>query len=232
MSEHQSTKATFENPKAVVQSTYDLIAPTYLAWSAPRPTETRAAYIKRLVDLLPPSAKILELGCGAGVPSTQSIAAHESAFHITGVDISESQVQLAREHVGGGDVKGKVEFIRSDMMEFEVAEGSYDAVLAFYSVFHLPAPEQGPMMAKMVTWLKPGGFLLFNLNTKAGDSIHDDWMGGPMFSSGLGIDGNREAMGKALEGKGVKVIEDEVAIEYVGRFEEKFHWFFAQKDSM
>ena len=50
--------------KSIVEAGYDAIAPKYLAWSAPRPTTTRAGYVAQLLDLLPPGASVLELGCG------------------------------------------------------------------------------------------------------------------------------------------------------------------------
>jgi ubiquinone/menaquinone biosynthesis C-methylase UbiE len=58
------------NPKSLIQQGYDKVAPEYLAWSAPRPTTTRQSYLKRLSSLLFGGARVLELGCGAGVPST------------------------------------------------------------------------------------------------------------------------------------------------------------------
>jgi hypothetical protein len=58
--------------------------------------------------------------------------------------------------------------------------------------------------------------------------VLNDWMGAKMFSSGLGIEGNREMLKK--DGKGLKFIDDEIAIEKVGGFDEKFHWVFAVKE--
>ena len=88
---------------------------------------------------------MLELGCGTGVPTTQMIATHEKRLRMTGVDISPAQVALAREHVRAPDAEGdegkdRVAFVHAFMAKLEYAEGSFDAVLAFYSIFHLPHP--------------------------------------------------------------------------------------------
>jgi ubiquinone/menaquinone biosynthesis C-methylase UbiE len=206
--------------KAIVESGYDSIAPKYFAWSSPRPTETRAAYVQKLLGLLPPKAKVLELGCGAGVPTTQTLLA--AGLDVTGVDISAAQIALAKEHIPGATL------VQSDMAALKYDEGTFDAVLAFYSFFHIPKAEQGEMLARMIGWLKPGGYLLFNLGTGEGDVVLNDWMGAKMFSSGLGIEGNREMLKK--DGKGLKFIDDEIAIEKVGGFDEKFHWVFAVKE--
>ena len=227
--------------KQIIARGYDTIAPRYLAWAGPRPTTTRAAYVAQLLDLLPPGASILELGCGAGVPTTQTIAAHPKRFRVTGVDISAAQVALAREHVTVPEDeraedeeraretgRGRVAFVQGDMAEVEYEEGSFDAVLAFYSLFHLPREEQPGMIGRMVRWLKPGGYLLFNTGTEDGVVHREDWMGAPMFSFGIGVEGIRSAFEEY--GKGMKILADEVVVEKVGGFDEKFHWFFAVKE--
>lgn len=210
--------------KTLVENGYDVIAPKYLAWSGPRPTETRLAYIERLAALLPPGARLLELGCGAGVPATQLLLSYGLA--VTGVDISAAQIALAKEHVPTATL------IQADMSDksnekLAFAPGSFDAVVAFYALFHLPRAEQGEMVARMKGWIKPGGWLLFNLNTGEGDVFRPDWMGVPMFSSSLGVEGNRQMMEE--HGEDLIIVEDEVATEKVGKMEEKFHWFLASK---
>lgn len=230
-SDAQTAKAN----KAIVEQGYDIIAPKYLAWSAPRPTTTRMAYLDKLLTILQPGSAILELGCGAGVPCTQKLIA--SGMKVTGVDISSSQIALAREHIP------QATLIRSDMMSLDdnsfrqqqqqrqqqhpsFDNFEFDAVVAFYSIFHLPRDEQGSMIRKMGGWIREGGILLFNLNTNEGDHYRDDWMGARMFSSGLGIEKNREML--RVFGQGL-VVEDEVVGEIVGGVEEKFHWVWATK---
>lgn len=215
--------------KALVASGYDNVAEKYLAWAGPRPTTTRTAFIKKLSGNLTPGAKILELGCGAGVPSTQDLV--RRGFSVTGVDISSAQIALAKEHVlplAGKDQN--IDFLVGDMAGMEFDAGSFAAVLAFYALFHLPKEEQPAMLRKMVSWLKPGGYLLVNLHTEEGDVHRPEWIGGvPMFSSGLGIEGTRKILSDlVLEGK-LEVTEDIVDNEKVGSFEEPFHWVYAQK---
>jgi ubiquinone/menaquinone biosynthesis C-methylase UbiE len=209
--------------KSIVEKGYDSIAPAYLAWSAPRPTTTRMTYLSRLMDELPQSSRILEVGCGAGVPCTRTILEHQKEFNVTGVDISKAQVELAKEHLKPQE---RIELIHCDMVMLNITPETYDAVLAFYSIFHLPRDEQAGMIKKMASWLKKGGVLLFNLSTNEGDMVMDDWMGAQMFSSGMGEEGNRKALadlGDVLE------VEEKVHIEMVGGIEERFHWVWAVK---
>jgi len=209
--------------KNLVERSYDKVAQEYLAWSAPRPTTTRASYIDHLVSILPAGASVLELGCGAGVPSTQTLLSH--GLQVTGVDISASQIALAREHIP------QAQLIQSDMMSLSFPESSYDAIVGFYSIFHLPKEEQGIMISRATEWLKPGGWLLCNFHTADGDTVRENWFkpGVSIFSSGLGVEGNREMLRK--DGKGLKIVKDEVAVEKVGKFEETFHWILAIREN-
>ena len=103
---------------------------------------------------------------------------------------------------------------------------SFDAVVAFYSIFHLPKEEQGMMIRQIRGWLREGGWLLCNLTTDEGDQMMEDWMGARMFWSGLGVNGNRDMLKR--DGEGLRVVEDEVVVEKV-QPEEKFHWVLAVK---
>ncbi|KAJ7222760.1 S-adenosyl-L-methionine-dependent methyltransferase [Mycena haematopus] len=211
-----------ENPKSHVERGYDLIADKYLAWSGPRPTTTRMGYIEDLVKKLPAGADVLELGCGAGVPATQVLIEH--GLNVTGNDISAAQIALARIHVP------KATLIQGDMLTLDFAPGSFDAVLGFYSIFHLPAAEQAQMFEKIRGWLKPGGWLLCNLGVTEGNTVREGWFEPEvtMFSSGLGVEGTRDIFHTQVPG--FKLVVDEVSVEIVGRFEEKFHWIMALKE--
>lgn len=64
---------------------YDKIATAYLNWATKTPGP-RIEATQKLIDLLPKTkaTKVLELGCGAGVPATQLLAQH---FTVTGNDM-------------------------------------------------------------------------------------------------------------------------------------------------
>ena len=221
-SNEANPKLQATDPKTLIEHGYDQIAPAYLAWSAPRPTTTRLSYLNKLLTYLPSGANILELGCGAGVPSTRSLILHD--LKVTGVDISAAQIALAREHVP------QATLIHADMMALSFPPSTFDAVVAFYAIFHLPREEQGMMIGRIQGWLKDGGWLLVNFHTDYGDQVRENWFspGVTMFSSGPGVQGNRDMFEK--NGVELTVMEDEVAIEKVGRAEEKFHWVFAVKN--
>lgn len=219
-----NSSATEQHPsKSVIEQGYDKVADSYLAWSAPRPTLTRAGYIDRLLEYLPKGAKVLELGCGAGVPSTQKLIS--GGLSVTGVDISGAQIALARKHVPEGT------FIHSDMMKLDFPPATFDAVVGFYSIFHLPKDEQAIMIEHVQMWLKEGGWFLCNFHAEEGEFVRENWIMPEvtMISASLGVEGTREMFHN--HGQLLTVVEDEVAVEKVGRMEERFHWILAKKSS-
>jgi SAM-dependent methyltransferase len=216
-----SVESTPQSSKQIVENGYNAVAPAYLAWFSSRPTTTRIGYLDRILNLVTPGASVLELGCGAGVPCTQAFVKH--GLKVTGVDISAAQIALAREYVP------QATLVHSDMVSLSFEPGSFDAVVGFYSIFHLPKEEQGVMVRKITGWLKEGGWLLCNLTVDVGDQMMEDWMGAKMFWSGFGVEGNREML--KTDGRGLRIVEDEVAVEKVGNMEEQFHWILAVKKS-
>ena len=61
--------------RRIVAEGYDRIAETYAAWSRSRVVdEARPRYASVLLASLPPGARLLELGCGGGGPSTRQLA--------------------------------------------------------------------------------------------------------------------------------------------------------------
>ncbi|OJD22713.1 hypothetical protein ACJ73_05937 [Blastomyces percursus] len=185
--------------KALVQTSYDTIAVRYLEWATSIPSPRLELLQKLLHRLQAPSVagsianakpRILELGCGAGVPTTQLLV--RSGYDVTANDISATQIQLAREHVTVRPSSGKcepgesgsVEFVLGDMMELDFPAGTFDAVLGLYSIFHLPLDEQEMLMRRVFRWLKQGGHLLINVGVMADSgTIREKFLGKEMYWS-------------------------------------------------
>jgi SAM-dependent methyltransferase len=55
---------------------------------------------------------------------------------------------------------------------------SFDAVVAFYVFNHVPPGQFEPTLARLASWLRPGGF--FAASLPGGDStfeeVEDDWL--------------------------------------------------------
>jgi ubiquinone/menaquinone biosynthesis C-methylase UbiE len=165
------------DPKRLVAESYDRVAERHAEWAAAVRTEERARYTSRVVNAVPAGAPVLELGCGTGGPTTQTLSRH---FRLTGVDISERSIALARGNVPSAQL------LSGDMTRVQFPAESFDAVVAFYSIIHVPRQEQPALFSRIFHWLRPGGLFLATLTTggEAAD-FEPDWHGVPMFWSGF-----------------------------------------------
>ncbi|KAL1874644.1 hypothetical protein Plec18167_005876 [Paecilomyces lecythidis] len=214
-----------------IQKAYDDIAGVYLTWTQPS-HKTRLSYLDIMLRSFDTAKRngqinILELGCGAGVPCTQLLASHKY-INVTANDISSAQIALAKERL-----PETVNLIQGDMMGLEFGQEQFDAVLAMYSIFHLPRDEQTIMLRRIFDWLKPGGKLLANFAEAGFESVSNpSWLGGTkgaMHWSGWGRDETRRILqdiGFAIEID--EVVVDSEEVKGVPR-DVAFHWIIANK---
>jgi SAM-dependent methyltransferase len=216
MSEHAETDGI---PLAqLVAAGYDALGARYGKWAARIEGDARDAWVDRLSSLLRPGARVLDLGCGPGVATTRVLA---ERFAVTGVDIPKSQLDLAREAVPGA------QFILADMTTLDFPPESFSAIVALYSLIHLPADALSSLLMRAATWLRPGGHVLATLGAAEGEGIQADWLGVPMFFAGHTPDGNRAV----LEAAGFAVVAS--AVQTTIEPEEgpvRFHWVLARAE--
>lgn len=222
-----SSSAVPENLKARLRDSYDAIAEAYTSWST-NAAAIRLSYLDRLLGLLSPSHRdILELGCGAGIPTTESLLSHGPDFRITANDLSAAQIELGRrrlEQVCSGDA-GRVSWVQGDMMGLDLPGASFDVVLGFYCIQHLPRDEQAVMLRRVAAWLRPGGYMLLNFPAEESeDVIMTGWMGekGWVYYSGWGADKYRQLLREA----GLRLVLDEVRQDNV---KAEFMWVLAKR---
>ena len=154
--------------RALVERGYDHVAERYLATKDPEDPLVLSA-LEELARELPPGAAVLDLGCGAGVPATRWLA--ERGFSVTGVDLSERQLNLARGLVPGAT------FLKADMTELDLGPGTFDAVVAFHSIIHVPREEHPALLERVQRWLGPGGLFLATLTLTDFVGEDGDWEG-------------------------------------------------------
>lgn len=161
--------------KQLVAQGYDRIAGDYLA-SKEELDQQVETLLHGLTAGLPPASRLLDLGCGAGVPVTQWLARR---FRVTGVDLSAAQLALAREHLPGASL------VRADMGMMAFAPGSFDAIVSCYAIIHLPREEHPALLASIARWLRPGGRFLatWPLTTWEGQEENWEGWGAPMWWS-------------------------------------------------
>jgi SAM-dependent methyltransferase len=201
----------------VVEQGYDRIAERYLEWVRNSRAEERTRYTSVLLDELSAGADVLDLGCGAGVPTTRELARR---FRVTGVDISARQIAIARQ------VVPKAQFIQADITQLDFAPASFDAVSAFYALIHVPGQEQSKLLRDIASWLRPGGLLVATMGTCSIKADYgEDFLGAPMYWSSFDSQTNR----RLVEEAGLHVISarEETAEEFDKPV--TFLWVVAQK---
>jgi cyclopropane fatty-acyl-phospholipid synthase-like methyltransferase len=203
------------SPARVVAEGYDLVADRYLAWTVEGPT--RLAYLDRLLGMLPDGSRVLELGCGAGEPVARRLSEHH---HVTGVDLSPEQIARARARVPDAD------FLIGDMTQLVLEPASFDAVVAFYSIIHVPRTQHTDLFQRIASWLRPDGVLLVTMG--AGDSpgtVEDEWLGVPMYFSHFDAPTNRSIVQRAgFVIESAAVVEDDEDGRQVA-----FQWIIARR---
>jgi SAM-dependent methyltransferase len=207
--------------RRLVESGYDRVAEQYLATKDEQDPLVVSA-LEDVVRDLPPGAPVLDLGCGAGVPATLWLS--ERGFDVTGVDLSQRQLDLARELVPGAT------FLKWDMTRLDLAPESFDAVVALHSIIHVPRAEHLALLEKIYTWLGPGGLFLATLTLTDFEGEDDDWegWGAPMRWSHYDAETNVAMLRRV----GLAVVYAEPrAGGGTGRAEETWLWVLARKET-
>ena len=165
---------------ALVQRGYDACSP---AFNAARVAESDDA-LRPLIDRLTAGSRVLDLGCGAGVPIARALG---RTCSVTGVDLSYEQIALARRQVP------EAAFMLGDMATCQFAAAAFDAIVSFYAIFHLPRERHEQLFTNIHTWLKPDGCLLASLAATDDGAYTEEFFGAEMYWSNYAI-GEYEAM--------------------------------------
>src|SRR5918994_1207754 len=112
----------------IIASGYDQVADEYEALEAAEAPWPRLERVRAFAADLPQGSRVLDIGCGNGVPATRELALKHS---VTGVDISEEQIARARANVPTAT------FIRGDAREVDLPMGAFDAIVALYLIDHI-----------------------------------------------------------------------------------------------
>ena len=212
-----------DTPEGIVEYAYNNINQWYLEW-VQNQKSPRQTYTKTLLEKLPPSPSILELGCGPGVPILQTLVNHGA--RVIANDVSSKMIEMAKARCP------EAKLIEGSMTTLAFEPASFDGVISFYALFHLPRVQLKGMLTKIHEWLKPGGVFVFNLATLDEEEIHGEFLGYGMFWSSYGVEENR-AM---LVDIGFDVLQVEVLQAGDGKLEDddpdfdaEFMWVMVQK---
>lgn len=156
-----------EDPKSLVARGYDALSQRYdVAFDGANKYQP---WLDELCDRVPAGGTVLDLGCGSGLPVARELVA--AGYRVTGVDISGTQVERARQLVAGA------EFVHADAAAVRFPPASFDAVVCLYALIHMPLDDQPALLARIAGWLRPGGWFLGTTGEHAWTGSEEDWLG-------------------------------------------------------
>lgn len=156
--------------------------------------------------------KILDLGCGTGIPFDKFLS--REGYELTGVDIAEKHVRKAKENVPDS------EFIQGDFFNQKFEENSFDAIVSFYAIFHIPREEHEELLNQIRYWVKDDGAILITMGSSEMDDFEGEIGGEDMLWSSYSAEKNKEIVEKS----GFNILE-----AYIEDWREESHlWILAE----
>src|SRR5215472_5124423 len=130
---------------------YDLIADWYATESRGRAVGVAEALA--VAAMLPANSRILDVGCGNGVPITAALV--NTGQLVVGLDSSAGMLAHFRINLHGTPA------VRGDVRLCPFANGMFDAAVSWGMMFHLSPVDQAAALANVSRVLKPGAPFLF-----------------------------------------------------------------------
>lgn len=100
--------------------------------------------------------KVLDFGCGTGVMSYELAT---QKHNVVGLDLDLKPVELLKENI---DYPENITFLEGDIFEKDLAEGSFDAIIALDVLEHMDNETLKKYLAKFNSLLKEKGELIIS----------------------------------------------------------------------
>jgi SAM-dependent methyltransferase len=210
-----SLQALPPETNALAEVAYDTVYAEYNRM-AENDNWPRMRWLKKLLDTLPNDSAVLDVGCGSAVPAGEHIAAKH---RLTGFDISQAQVELARRNVPTGV------FHKADLSTVQFPDGTFDAVVSFYTPEQVPRRTHGEVFSRIAAWLKPGGHLLFSVEAADYDDAEGTWLGMPIFLSVHKPETTKALVAEA----GFRLLESSIEKQFEQDHDIAYLWVLAQR---
>ncbi|GAA3195360.1 MULTISPECIES: class I SAM-dependent DNA methyltransferase [Streptomyces] len=134
-----------------------------------------------LAGELPPGSRVLDVGCGTGLPTSRQLA--EAGHRVVGIDLSPAMVKLSGENVPGA------EFHAMDVAELRNGllggPGSFDGITAYFTLLMLPRAEIPYALRMLHDLLRPGGVMALSMVEADVDDFTIPFLGNSIRVSGF-----------------------------------------------
>jgi SAM-dependent methyltransferase len=147
-----------------------------------------------LIEQLPEQARVLDLGCGSGLPTARQLL--DAGVEVVGVDESPVMLELAEQQASGGT------YLHQDLRELGDL-GEFDAVVAFFALLMIPRGDIPPLLAAARAHLRGPKLLLVSMVHGDFDFFPINFLGAPTSVSAYPPDKLRDVVTAA----GYEVLE-------------------------
>lgn len=147
----------------------------------------------RLAADLPAGSKVLDVGCGTGIPTARMLG--DAGHCVTGIDISPVMLELARKNAPEAD------FHQLDVLDLDPTVGAFDAAVAFFALLMLPRAQIPLALQRIGDVLRPGGQLLLAMVEADLDNVPIPFLGSTIRVSGY----PRQDLAPVVEAAGFSV---------------------------
>jgi len=193
----------------IVKKSYNIIAASYYSH---RDLNKFNGELNKFIDLLPKNGHVLDVGCGAGIPTGKYLV--NRGLKVTGIDISDTMLEMARKNVP------EANFINKDMNNLDFENEIFDGIISVFALFHVPKKKHLNIFKKFFNILKPGGIMLINTGTSESEGV-SNFFGEPMFWSNYSPKKTLEL----VKSVGFSILFEGVLVRG-GEFQ---YWIFAKK---
>jgi cyclopropane fatty-acyl-phospholipid synthase-like methyltransferase len=205
-----------ERDSEIIAQGYDQVADDYAALESADAPWPRLRRVRAFAAELPLGSRVLDVGCGNGVPATRELAlSHE----VTGVDISEAQIARARVNVP------RATFIRGDVREVDLPIGALDAIVALYLLDNIAREDYPALFRRLRELLRPNGRLLLSAEPGEDSWQPYTWLGVPMFINTIPT----SELVQLLEEAGISVTSAEFESQLEGGRRIEYAWVTGEK---
>lgn len=136
---------------------YDRLAPWYEALAGASEAPLRRATLARLAPA--PGEGVLEVGCGTGSLLLPLARAVGEGGEVVAVDLSEGMLAEARRRLDGQPEAARIRLVSADATSLPFDAGTFDAVLATFTLELFDIPEIPRVLAEARRVLRPTGRL-------------------------------------------------------------------------
>jgi ubiquinone/menaquinone biosynthesis C-methylase UbiE len=151
-----------------------------------------------MIDRLSPGSRVLDVGCGTGVPTGGMMV--ESGLEVVGIDVSAEMLRIARHNVPSA------RFVAMDAQELDSGLGRFDAAVAFFSLLMLRRADIPAVLGRIRGVVRPDGYFAVGMVEADLDYVPISFLGAEVRVTGY-LRTDLEAM---LTAEGLEVREVDV----------------------